>query len=163
MTWPVSKLSTNSNNQYSVGLDPKVLSGLLTSRTRLVAFTACSNVLGGIVPIKEISDLVREKSKAWIAVDAVAFAPHQPLSPKDWGVDFVLWSWYKVRVKVDEAFSSFLNTKRSILMLPSCCLLLNLFLNLSFAFSQTFFSFRSRSMDLISDRSTSLQKPKLNS
>jgi len=60
-----------------------------------VALTACSNVLGGVVPIKEVSEIVKQKSNAWVAVDAVAFAPHQGLSPKEWGADFVLWSWYK--------------------------------------------------------------------
>lgn len=86
------------SNTHAVELSLTSLEKILSPRTRLVAFTACSNVLGGFTPIKEAAALVKAKTNgaAWVAVDAVAFAPHRALQPKEWGVDFVLWSFYKV-------------------------------------------------------------------
>ncbi|EPQ28438.1 uncharacterized protein PFL1_04264 [Pseudozyma flocculosa PF-1] len=99
--WPVTPLPSSQggsdSNPYAVGLDPAVLSTLLTPRTRLVAFTGCSNVLGTFTPIREITSLVASKTggKALVAVDCVAFAPHRPMRPKEWGVDMAIFSLYK--------------------------------------------------------------------
>lgn len=103
--WQVTKLR-NENGQESsassnVGLDCQDLFSLVTERTRIVAFTGSSNVLGSHwsdKKLREITQEIRKRSQgnAFVAVDAVAFAPHMRLRPEEWGVDFVLWSWYKV-------------------------------------------------------------------
>ncbi|KDN46655.1 PLP-dependent transferase [Tilletiaria anomala UBC 951] len=100
--WPVTKIASQSErNLYAVELSVAALAPLLTPRTRLVAFTGCSNVLGGFTPVAEAARLVKERTqgRAYVAIDAVALAPHRPVRPAsgEWkDVDFVLWSWYKV-------------------------------------------------------------------
>ena len=79
-------------------LELSTLAPLLSSKTRIVAFTACSNILGQAIPIKEVVDLVREKTGglAKTLVDCVAFSPHQRMDVTGWGVDFAVFSYYKV-------------------------------------------------------------------
>ena len=71
------------------------LEKLLSSHTRLVAVTHCSNVLGTINPIKEIAKTVHDAG-ALICVDGVAYAPHRKVDVQDLDVDFYTFSWYKV-------------------------------------------------------------------
>ncbi|KAE8220738.1 hypothetical protein CF319_g5779 [Tilletia indica] len=99
--WTTSDISANSpspGNNVSKELHTNSLADVVTERTRLVCFTACSNVLGSFVDIPAAVKVVKEKSggKAWTCVDAVAYAPHRRPKPKDLGVDFLFWSWYKV-------------------------------------------------------------------
>lgn len=77
-------------------LDPATLRSLLTNRTRLVACTHCSNILGTINDIKAIADVVHEIPGALLAVDGVAYAPHRAVDVKELGADFYAFSWYKV-------------------------------------------------------------------
>lgn len=67
---------------------------LLGPRTRLVAVTHASNILGSINPIREIADLVHEHG-AWLCVDGVGFAPHRAVDVRALGVDFYVFSFYK--------------------------------------------------------------------
>ncbi|SPO22433.1 uncharacterized protein UTRI_01111 [Ustilago trichophora] len=97
--WPVSATATAdpSKNPFAVTLDPKILSGLLTPKTRLVAFTACSNLLGAFTPISEAVSVIRSVTPAaLVAVDCVAFAPHRRVTPSSWGVDIAFFSMYKI-------------------------------------------------------------------
>lgn len=82
-----------------IRLSLKRLGELLGQRTRLVAFTACSNLLGELTDIKGVVDLVRTKSggKAKTIADCVAYAPHRRLEVERWAVDFAFFSYYKVR------------------------------------------------------------------
>ncbi len=75
-------------------LDLDDLRTLLTDKTKLVAFTHTSNILGKINPVKEITQLVHEYG-AWVCVDAVAYAPHRHIDVQDWDVDFYVFSMYK--------------------------------------------------------------------
>ena len=72
------------------------LKKLLTPKTRLVAVTHTSNVLGTIHDIKSFASAVHEVPGAMIIVDGVAYAPHRQVDVKDLGVDFYVFSWYKV-------------------------------------------------------------------
>lgn len=89
-------------NPYSVSLQIKELLPLISSKTRIVAFTACSNILGSIVPVKEVVKAVRADAQAKgakkveISVDCVAYAPHRQIDVQDWDVDFCVFSYYKV-------------------------------------------------------------------
>lgn len=71
------------------------LEKLLTPKTRLVAVTHCSNILGTINPIKEIARMVHDAG-ALICVDGVAYAPHRKVDVQELDVDFYTFSWYKV-------------------------------------------------------------------
>lgn len=71
------------------------LEPLMTNRTKLVAVTHVSNVLGTINPIGEIASFVHERG-AKICVDSVAFAPHRAIDVQAWDIDFLVFSLYKV-------------------------------------------------------------------
>ncbi|YAF98386.1 MAG: cysteine desulfurase-like protein [Nodularia sp. CChRGM 3473] len=71
------------------------LEPLITQRTKLVALTHASNILGTINPIKEIAKFVHERG-AMICVDGVAYAPHRLVDVQDLDVDFYVLSFYKV-------------------------------------------------------------------
>jgi len=76
-------------------LRPEDLEALLTPRTRLVALTHTSNVLGTINPIRNIADRVHAHG-ALICVDGVAYAPHRQVDVQALDVDFYAFSLYKV-------------------------------------------------------------------
>lgn len=79
----------------SAELNPRDLETLLNSRTRVVAFTHCSNVVGSINPVREISDLVH-RAGALAFVDGVAFSPHGLPDVAALGADLYFFSLYKV-------------------------------------------------------------------
>jgi cysteine desulfurase family protein (TIGR01976 family) len=70
------------------------LEELMGPRTRLVAVTHVSNILGTINPIREIADRVHGHG-ALICVDGVAFAPHRAVDVQALDVDFYAFSFYK--------------------------------------------------------------------
>jgi cysteine desulfurase family protein (TIGR01976 family) len=78
---------------YSLDLDD--LEKLMTKKTRLVAFTHVSNILGTINPVKEITRFIHDRG-AMVCVDGVAYAPHRQVDVSDWDVDFYVFSLYKV-------------------------------------------------------------------
>jgi cysteine desulfurase family protein (TIGR01976 family) len=71
------------------------LEALLNERTRAVAFTHCSNIVGSINPVREICDLVHEAG-ALAIVDGVSFCPHGMPDVPATGADIYLFSLYKV-------------------------------------------------------------------
>jgi cysteine desulfurase family protein (TIGR01976 family) len=82
-------------NPQNFELQIEDLQKLLTPRTRLVAVTHCSNILGTINPIKKIAEVVHAAG-ALICVDGVAYAPHRKVDVQELGVDFYTFSWYKL-------------------------------------------------------------------
>ncbi|MFV2069762.1 MAG: aminotransferase class V-fold PLP-dependent enzyme [Pirellulales bacterium] len=68
---------------------------LLTSRTRLVAITAVSNVLGTINPIDELTRRAHQAG-ALTLVDAAQHVPHAVLDVQQVGADFVAFSGHKM-------------------------------------------------------------------
>ncbi len=75
-------------------LHVKDLVGLISDRTKMVAFPHCSNVIGHINPVKEISRIAHEHGALCI-VDGVAYAPHGFPDLRDLGADIYLFSLYK--------------------------------------------------------------------
>lgn len=71
------------------------LDALCTPRTRLVAVTHVSNVLGTVNPIGAIAQRVHQHN-ALICVDGVAYAPHRLIDVQAFDVDFYVFSLYKV-------------------------------------------------------------------
>jgi cysteine desulfurase family protein (TIGR01976 family) len=75
-------------------LDLQSLEGVLSDRTRIVAFTLASNATGTVVPASEIVDLVR-KTPAIVVADGVHAAQHRLLDAHALGVDVLFTSPYK--------------------------------------------------------------------
>lgn len=67
----------------------------ITSRTKLVAITHVSNVLGTINPIKEIAAIAHENN-AVIVVDGAQGAPHLSVDVQDLDCDFYAFSGHKM-------------------------------------------------------------------
>lgn len=68
---------------------------LLTGRTKLVAVTHQSNVLGTINPVKEIARRAHAVG-AKVLVDGAQSAPHMPVDVQDLEVDFFAFSGHKM-------------------------------------------------------------------
>ncbi len=75
-------------------LHVKDLKGLISDRTKMLAFPHCSNVIGHINPVKEISEIAHQHG-ALSVVDGVAYAPHAFPDLKNLGADIYLFSLYK--------------------------------------------------------------------
>jgi len=69
---------------------------LITSKTKLVAFTHISNTLGTINPVKEIINTIRTLSKAAILVDGAQAVPHLQPNVQDLDCDFYVFSGHKL-------------------------------------------------------------------
>ena len=71
------------------------LEPLLNKRTRLVAFSQCSNLVGELQDVKAIVDRIHEAG-AMACVDGVASAPHRQVDVASLGADLYVASLYKV-------------------------------------------------------------------
>ena len=71
------------------------LKQLLSSRTKIVAFSHVSNVLGLINPAKDICALVRSTG-ATVVIDGAQSVPHARVDVQDIGCDFYVFSGHKV-------------------------------------------------------------------
>ncbi len=71
------------------------LDELLNPRTKIVAMTAVSNVLGTINPVKEIIDRAH-RAGAVVLVDAAQSVPHLATDVQAWDVDFLAFSGHKM-------------------------------------------------------------------
>ena len=67
----------------------------ITDKTKIVAITMASNVLGTINPIKEIAEMAHAHG-AIIVVDAAQAAPHMPIDVQDLDADFLGFSGHKM-------------------------------------------------------------------
>lgn len=76
-------------------LDLDQLSECLTSRTRLVAVTGMSNVLGTVNPIEKLVDAAREAG-ALVLVDGAQSVPHAVVDVLNPRVDFLAFSGHKL-------------------------------------------------------------------
>ena len=76
-------------------LDIENLKSKISSKTRIVALTHVSNVLGTINPIKELTDLAHEKG-AIVVVDGAQAVGHFPINVAELNVDFYAFSGHKM-------------------------------------------------------------------
>lgn len=76
-------------------LDLAELPSLLNSRTKMVAFTATSNVLGTVTPVAEICAQAKRVG-AKTLIDAAQSVPHLPTDVQGWDADFVAFSGHKM-------------------------------------------------------------------
>ena len=84
--WPI--------NPDTYALDLADLEPLMTGRTKLVAVTHVSNILGQANSVADIARFVHDHG-ARICVDAVAYAPHPAIDVQAWDVDYYVFSLYK--------------------------------------------------------------------
>ena len=75
-------------------LDPEQLSDLLDDDVRLVCFPHCSNVVGEVNPVAEITAMAHAAG-AFTCVDGVSYAPHGLPDVGALGCDIYLFSTYK--------------------------------------------------------------------
>jgi cysteine desulfurase/selenocysteine lyase len=76
-------------------LNLEALKSMLSERTKIVAVTHISNVLGTINPIKTIADMVHT-SKAALLVDGAQAAPHLKIDVQALDCDFYVFSGHKL-------------------------------------------------------------------
>jgi cysteine desulfurase/selenocysteine lyase len=76
-------------------LDLSTLDGLLTERTKIVAVTGMSNVLGTLTPIRALADAAHAVG-AVILVDGAQLVPHHPVDVTALDVDFLTISGHKM-------------------------------------------------------------------
>ncbi|NNE44517.1 MAG: aminotransferase class V-fold PLP-dependent enzyme, partial [Gemmatimonadetes bacterium] len=82
-------------NRETAALETEDLRALLTDRTRLVAATHASNLVGTVHPVAEWARVIHDAG-ALLCIDGVAFAPHRRIDVRKWDVDFYVSSLYKV-------------------------------------------------------------------
>ncbi len=70
------------------------LEKLINSKTKILAVTHCSNIVGSINNLKAICDLAH-KNNIIVIGDGVSYAPHGFPDVKELGVDFYTFSLYK--------------------------------------------------------------------
>jgi cysteine desulfurase / selenocysteine lyase len=76
-------------------LDLSALAALLSSRTRLVALAHVSNVLGTVLPVRQVADLAHAAG-ALLLVDGAQSVPHLPVDVRALGADFYTCSGHKL-------------------------------------------------------------------
>ncbi len=76
-------------------LTVEAVRSVMTDRTRIVALSAVSNVLGIVIPFREIG-LAARAAGALVVLDACQAAPHMKLTVADSGADFVAFSAHKM-------------------------------------------------------------------
>ena len=81
-------------NPETAELEIEKFEELLNDKTKIVAVTHCSNIVGTVNNLKEISKLAHKKN-AIVIGDGVSFAPHGFPDVKELGVDFYTFSLYK--------------------------------------------------------------------
>ncbi|EQD57132.1 Aminotransferase, class V/Cysteine desulfurase, partial [mine drainage metagenome] len=70
------------NSKHTETIKPDDVADLITKKTRIVSLTACSNILGNINDMKEITNVVHD-SGAIMIVDGAQSVPHMPVKVKD--------------------------------------------------------------------------------
>jgi len=81
-------------NKESHELEINQLHKLISNKTKILAVTHCSNIVGSINDLKNISKIAHDKNIIVIG-DGVSFAPHGFPDVKEIGVDFYTFSLYK--------------------------------------------------------------------
>ncbi|WP_412073774.1 cysteine desulfurase [Tritonibacter mobilis] len=76
-------------------LDPQKVLDAITPRTKLIAITQCSNVLGTVVDVKTITSGAHEKGVP-VLVDGSQGAVHMPVDVQDLGCDFYAVTGHKL-------------------------------------------------------------------
>ena len=91
--YQISNIKSKTNDKYQ----NLKLENIITKKTKILALTYVSNVLGTINPIKEIiSEVKKINSKIIVIVDAAQAVPHIKVNGQDLGADFIVFSSHKM-------------------------------------------------------------------
>jgi cysteine desulfurase / selenocysteine lyase len=98
--WQLVAQATGAKLQFvpltaDAQLDMKAFGKLLSKKTKLVSFTAMSNALGTLTPVKEIIQKAHEAG-AKVLVDGAQFVPHLPFKLNELPCDFLAFSAHKM-------------------------------------------------------------------
>jgi len=76
-------------------ITPENLESVMSERTKIVALAQVGNVLGFVLPIKEIAKIVHAYNALFV-VDGAQSVPHLPVDVSDSDIDFLAWSGHKM-------------------------------------------------------------------
>jgi cysteine desulfurase/selenocysteine lyase len=76
-------------------LDMDAFEQLLNDRTRIISLAHSSNVLGTILPVKQICEIAHRRGIP-VLVDGAQTAPHMPVNVQEIGCDFYVFSVHKM-------------------------------------------------------------------
>jgi cysteine desulfurase/selenocysteine lyase len=76
-------------------LDPADFENVVDDKTRLVAITHISNVLGVVTPVREIAEIAHEHG-AYVLIDGAQSVPHMKVDVQKIGCDFLAFSGHKM-------------------------------------------------------------------
>ena len=76
-------------------LDMEAYERLFSPRTKMVAVTALSNVLGTVNPVREIVDIAHAHGVPCL-IDAAQAIAHRPVDVQTWDCDFLTFSGHKI-------------------------------------------------------------------
>jgi len=76
-------------------LDPADFEKVVDDKTKLVAITHVSNVLGVITPVREITEIAHEHG-AYVLVDGAQSVPHMKVDVQKIGCDFLAFTGHKM-------------------------------------------------------------------
>lgn len=76
-------------------VDLQQIESLISGRTKIVAMTQVSNVLGRKYPVQEVAAMAH-KEGAVMVVDGAQSTPHMPVNVQELGADFFAFSGHKV-------------------------------------------------------------------
>ena len=102
-------------NAQSMDLELADLDALLSDKTRYVAMTHASNILGSVNPVAEVARRVHAVGGK-VCVDAVAYAPHRLVDVQASGADYYVFSFYKT---FGPHFAVLWGQREALLELPS--------------------------------------------
>ena len=102
-------------NAESMDLELGDLDALLSDKTRYLAMTHASNILGSVNPVAEVARRVRAVGGK-LCVDAVAYAPHRLVDVQASGADYYVFSFYKT---FGPHFAVLWGKREALLELPS--------------------------------------------
>ncbi|MGC8561955.1 MAG: aminotransferase class V-fold PLP-dependent enzyme [Thermoplasmata archaeon] len=91
----ISELRLANLNKEDGTVDINHLSSLVDKRTKIIAITAESNLLGNKVNVADVSKIA-EENDAILVVDGVHYAPQGYSDIKQMGCDFFVFSAYKI-------------------------------------------------------------------
>ena len=81
------------NSDYM--LDISDFEGVISKKTKLVALTHASNVLGSISPVNEVAKICHENDSFFL-IDGAQSVPHLPIDVREMGCDFLSFSGHKM-------------------------------------------------------------------
>lgn len=102
-------------NAQSMDLELADLDALLSDKTRYLAMTHASNILGSVNPVAEVARRVHAVGGK-VCVDAVAYAPHRLVDVQASGADYYVFSFYKT---FGPHFAVLWGKREALLELPS--------------------------------------------